>query len=815
MKLRFRLILGLLVAGLATSLSFGAPIPLVNHGDSWRYRKGTNAVQGDWKTASDAGLDATWLTGNGGIGYAGNAPERINCQTILTDMQGTAATNYTTLYLRRTFNVASTGDTNLHLFLRMDWDDGYIAWLDGVHLTNNASPGAPAEPAFSATASNGPNGHESSAGDNSPQPAVDNDLGAVGNRLGVGNHVLAILGLNVNKTSSDFIQVADLFLSTNSTPTNCVSGAIAVNTTWYASNSPIVLCGSVTVNSGVTLTIQPGVTVQLGSAVDLTVANGGRLLAEGTSNAPIHFTRFGASGNWGNITINGAVGSIETRIAYADFQFNVSDVNTPCIEVMDGTAYLDHLTFGNTDAPYIHVDAASFVISHCHFPAATDVFEPCHGTGGVKSGGHGIFQRNFFGKAMGYSDVVDFTGSQRGGPIVHFINNVVTGSDDDGWDLDGTDAWVEGNIFLHMHRNSTTPDSSSAISGGNTGSDTSEVTIIGNIIYDCDQAVDAKQGNFYTMFNNTIVHQTHIGGVDPIGAIVITADIVNGTPTTEGAGVYLEGNVIYDAEQLTRNLSTAIVTFTNNLMPFSWAGPGGGNSTNNPLLKHIPLLSETTFTNWAQAQIMRDWFSLLTNSPGLGSGPNGRDKGAVIPIGASISGEPTGTTTNTSATLRVGINRTGHGIPTAGWPNGSGYVAYKWRLDTNAWSAELPIATPITLTGLANGSHHVEVTGKRDSGLYQDDPLFGEDAVVTLSRTWFVQSSLTITSAAKAGNSFILHFPAAAGNTYTVQYKDALTPGNWSKLADVPAQPVSRDVAVTNAPATGTNRFYRIVTPAQ
>ena len=42
--------------------------------------------------------------------------------------------------------------------------------------------------------------------------------------------------------------------------------------------------------------------------------------------------------------------------------------------------------FSVSTSPYIHVDGASFVISYCHFPAATASFEPCHGTAGIKSG---------------------------------------------------------------------------------------------------------------------------------------------------------------------------------------------------------------------------------------------------------------------------------------------------------------------------------------------------------------------------------------------------------------------------------------------
>src|SRR5262249_8019821 len=162
------------------------------------------------------------------------------------------------------------------------------------------------------------------------------------------------------------------------------------------------------------------------------------------------------------------------------------------------------------------------------------------------------------------------------------IENVVTGGDDDGFDLDGTDAWVEGNIFLHLHKNAGTPDSSSAGSGGNDSGKTSQIPVLGNIIYDCDEATDAKQGNFYTFLNHTIVNQTHRGGVDTEGAVLILAD----PGTAEGAGVYLEGNIISDIEQLTRNVTAAIVTFTNNLMPLAWSGPGGNNSMANPMFKH-------------------------------------------------------------------------------------------------------------------------------------------------------------------------------------------------------------------------------------
>ncbi len=358
-----------------------------------------------------------------------------------------------------------------------------------------------------------------------------------------------------------------------------VSGTISTDSAWSAAGGPYQVTGSLTIPSGVTLTISPGTTVYLNSGVNLTVASGGRLLAEGTATAPIRFANAPGSGTtWGGITINGGASSPETRIAYAHFEGNGSTA----IHSSGGTVFLDHLTFGSTDHQYISLDGSSFVVSNCEFPTPTGSFEPVHGTSGIKSGGRGIFLRNFFGAANGYNDVVDFTGGNRPGPIVQFINNVFIGSGDDHLDLDSTDAWIEGNIFMHAHKNGS-PDTASAVSGGNDDGQASEITIIGNIIYDCDQAAMAKQGDFYTLINNTIVHQTHQAGLDTAGAVVCVAD----EGTAQAAGMYLEGNIMYDVEQLVRNQTTAVVTFTNNLMPLPWAGPGGDNASADPMLNYM------------------------------------------------------------------------------------------------------------------------------------------------------------------------------------------------------------------------------------
>jgi hypothetical protein len=51
---------------------------------------------------------------------------------------------------------------------------------------------------------------------------------------------------------------------------------------------------------------------------------------------------------------------------------------------------------------------------------------------------------------------------------------------------------------------------------------------------------------------------------------------------------------------------------------------------------------------------------------------------------------------------------------------------------------------------------------------------------------------------------------------YTLQYCDNLASGLWHKLNDVPADPTTRIVQVTDpGAASAPTRFYRVVTPLQ
>jgi hypothetical protein len=86
------------------------------------------------------------------------------------------------------------------------------------------------------------------------------------------------------------ILLSFLLLVENVSADTFVYGTISQNTTWTTVNSPYTLTANVLVNTGVTLTIQPGVTVKLGSW-ELQVL--GTLTAQGTSSNKIYFSSAG------------------------------------------------------------------------------------------------------------------------------------------------------------------------------------------------------------------------------------------------------------------------------------------------------------------------------------------------------------------------------------------------------------------------------------------------------------------------------------------------------------------------------------------
>jgi hypothetical protein len=173
----------------ASGMSGGAVVPplyLVKAQEKgWRYRKGTEEPSSPvdaWRK-TDFVEDATWLTGQTSIGYADD-----DDNTVLDDMIG----SYSTVYLRKTFTIASSSDIPQNLRLRIYVDDGCIVWLNN-HYIGSSSVAQTDQYAHDGTAIN----HEA------VWEEFELSAEAIG-YLQAGANVIAIQALNTTIGSSDF-----------------------------------------------------------------------------------------------------------------------------------------------------------------------------------------------------------------------------------------------------------------------------------------------------------------------------------------------------------------------------------------------------------------------------------------------------------------------------------------------------------------------------------------------------------------------------------------------------------------------------------
>jgi hypothetical protein len=509
-----------------------------------------------------------------------------------------------------------------------------------------------------------------------------------------------------------------------------ISGSTLGNRVLDAASGPWQVVGDLTVPAGVTLSIQPGTTLFFAPGTRLIV--NGRLVAEGTQYERIRFTRTPGSGNWAGLELLNTLQ--DNRIAYADMEY--CDSGSHAIRADHARVYLDNIIWGNHTKQYLTFDDSSLILKSCVLPSLTNA-ELVH-FWGLPSDGYALFEGNWFGSTAGYNDIIDFTGGQRPGPIAQFINNWFSGGSDDCIDMDAADGHIEGNVFMHVHMDSPRETKSHAVSTGTEYGEVSEVTVVRNLFYDVDHALLSKDGGFITAVNNTIVHAT-VAAVNMYEAR---------SGQWQGDGFYGDGNIFHDVAHLFENPDWAghptSITMNNSIFPIIAADPvvwtGSGNLHEDP-----QLLNPNNVTD------PRIDFRLRPTSPAIGTGPNGRDMGGLVPAGASISGEPAPRTWRNSATLTVG---------------GPEIYGYKYRVNDGPWSNEIlrpepdlpgtpiqPLA-PIELTSLADGTYTVYAIVKNSAGAWQNE----SEAVAC--RTWTVDSSyrqMVINEVLAINNSAVQH----------------------------------------------------------
>ena len=143
-------------------------------------------------------VDADWMRGTGGIGYD-TGTEYGNL--IGMDVSETMLGQNGSAYIRMRFEAGSeTVDGSNFMVLRMRHDDGFAAYLNGVQI---ASANAPEILEWNSFAT----------GENDDSAAVqwlEFDVSAYLEHLRQGTNLLAIQGLNVSLSSSDFLNDVEL-----------------------------------------------------------------------------------------------------------------------------------------------------------------------------------------------------------------------------------------------------------------------------------------------------------------------------------------------------------------------------------------------------------------------------------------------------------------------------------------------------------------------------------------------------------------------------------------------------------------------------
>jgi hypothetical protein len=698
---------------------------LVSARSVWKYlddgsNQGTASDGSNWFAHPNYN-DINWRQGPAELGY-GDASQGRQEGTVVNS--GPSGDRFITTYFRHSFDVSNASQYS-RMYLQLLRDDGAVVYLNGVEVVRSNMPGRDID--YLTRASSGMSGTSEYT---FTEFSVDASL------LSNGTNVLAVEIHQSSPTSSDISFDLELVgimpshgagqlwpginrivVETFDGPEGMgkklrngyvdiwyddgdvaeISGVLSSDMTLDAASGPWFVTSDVTVPAGITLVVEPGTTVFFDEGTRLTI--NGRLVAQGTEYERIQLNRLPySSSTWDGLDFNSAE---DNYLAYVDMEYSSRDGES--IRLNDSRLFIDDVTWAGTGRTILQISNSSLIVRNSKFPDT--IVQTVSGHRTLSSDPYLVFENNIFGICSGdKQDVVDFSTSGSG-TRPQFINNIFLGGGDDGLDLDGTNAYIEGNVFMNFHRNFSPEDGESyAITTGYDGVHSSNHVIVRNLFINCDNAVLVKDRSWISFENNTVVGCTGSGinfdepqeaGIDPGEGGHLAGNIFWNTPNA--LGYYYVNDTQWPATDITVNYS---------IIPAQWHYLGIGN-----------IDAEPVFVD-SNAD-----FHLKAGSVGIGTGPLDIDMGAYVPGGAAIFGEPDGVTYQTSATLLVG---------------GPGITHYKYSINdlVGPWSEERPIDMPIEMTNLINGqSYVVFVIGKNSAGVWQseDDP--------AISRVWTVDTS--------------------------------------------------------------------------
>ncbi|MBN1420579.1 MAG: right-handed parallel beta-helix repeat-containing protein [Planctomycetes bacterium] len=564
---RRRIVGGWLVLAALMADAPAAETILIRQGTAMRYldNRADPGIDLAWTDPDfDDGGDP-WKDGNYAVGYSAG------------DMIETSVPTATlSVYTRAAFEIADPAAVE-NVFLGVDYDDGYIAWINGAEVARASMPQG--DPAWDESATS----HESSNGDSPVYDPLQDVTATAKPVLRAGRNVLAIGAWNVDSGSSDLALAPRLSIDRPTGGGSQVCGTLSGTTTWTAAQSPYVVTCSSTVPKGSTLLIEPGVEVRFDGSVSLTVR--GEIHAVGEDGARILFTRNGTS-SWSGIVIDhGGDGDPRpSEIRFADLEYAsrlVDVVGTGSSEIVIEDCAFDHWTSLAAHWDWSNsIGANALVFRRCAFGLATPSGEQSHeAINGYRSSA--TIEDSTFGPRRGYNDVIDLGNARWGNPngVPTVRRSTFLGGEDDAIDFDNSDGIIDGNVIQNYMPSGTAPPAipsslppsgGGANGGGITGNEGSAPLIINNRIRNCFQGIGYKNGAAPTLINNTIVGCT-------FGVVIFRTDDI-GDPSAARAA--LINNIIWDCGDPIRLkwfdddpvVSTVDVSYS--IVEGGWAGEG-------------------------------------------------------------------------------------------------------------------------------------------------------------------------------------------------------------------------------------------------
>jgi hypothetical protein len=403
--------------------------------------------------------------------------------------------------------------------------------------------------------------------------------------------------------SSGFSRYSNLASAIRRTTATIVSGTLSGDTIWSPASGEIHVVGNVTVPNGVTLTIQPGTVIKLTNTTSIRASAGGTLTVNGAEASPVLFTRLNGTNVWSELAADGANSSLTIR--HAEIVGGAVKFRNGATGLMED-CYVHH--YKNGTVPIAGCTSASSVtVRRCHFAYYHETLWQFTIM---------LIEDSLFENADNpSSDALDFDGAPPGSIIRRCTFRHGPQSNTDAIDLGSqTQGTLVEDCLMFDFPNDK---------GVSIGEDSFGIVIRNCLMYGCDSGVANKDNCTATVYNCTMTDNDY--GI---------REYNKANPASPTGGGHLTNsynNILWNNRTNISllNASTFVAGYSDFGLPNVLPVPTDFVTSNT-------IAADPIFVNPTMPLGRRD-YRLSPGSPCIGTGLNGANMGATLPVGAPMA----------------------------------------------------------------------------------------------------------------------------------------------------------------------------------